>query len=74
MAEIAEADEKHYNRQREVYAHLRHASLGDYLRRPDLKSTAILLGVKQGQAHVVMAMLQIVCKGADAPQELSGSI
>ncbi|KAH9203929.1 hypothetical protein DL95DRAFT_471950 [Leptodontidium sp. 2 PMI_412] len=70
MAEMAEADEQHRNRQRDIFVHLRHASLGDYLRRADLKPTAILLGAKQGQVHVVVTMLQIVCKGADAPQEL----
>jgi hypothetical protein len=70
MAEMAEADEQHRSRQRDIFVHLRHASLGDYLRRVDLKPTAILLGAKQGQVHVVLTMLQIVCKGADAPQEL----
>jgi hypothetical protein len=70
IAEIAEADEQHRNRQRNIFVHLRHASLGDYLRRTDLKSTAVLLGANQGQVHVVVTMLRIVCKGADAPQKL----
>jgi len=70
IAEMAEEHEKHLNQQRETFVHLRHASLGDYLKREDLKPTAILLGVKQGRTHVVTTMLQIVCKGAAAPQEL----
>jgi hypothetical protein len=68
--EMAEADEQHWNRQREIFVHLRHASLGDYLRRPDLKPTAILLGAQHGKVHVVLTMLRIICNGADAPQEL----
>jgi hypothetical protein len=70
MAEILEANEQHRMRQQEIFVTLRHASLGDYLRRADLKPTAILLGAKQGQIHVVIKMLQIVCEGSDAPQEL----
>ena len=70
MAEMAEDAERLLNRQREIFVHLRHASLGDYLKREDLKSTAILLGMKQGKAHVTTMMLRIVCKGAAAPQEL----
>jgi hypothetical protein len=70
IAAIAEADEQHRNRQRNFFVHLRHASLSDYLRRTDLKSTSVLPGANQGQAHVVVTMLRIICEGADAPQEL----
>ncbi len=35
-----------------------------------MKSTAVLLGAIQGQVHVVVTMLRIICKGADAPQKL----
>lgn len=70
IADIAEADEQHRNRQRNIFVHLRHASLCDYLRRTDLKSTALLLGANQGQVHVVVTMLRLVCEGADAPQKL----
>ncbi len=70
IAEIAETDEQLRNRQRNIFVHLRHASLGDYLRRTDLKSTVVLLGANQGQVHVVVTMLRIVCEGADAPQRL----
>lgn len=70
IAAIAEADEQHRNRQRNIFVQLRHASLGDYLRKTDLKSTSVLLGANQGQAHVVAKMLRMVCEGADAPQRL----
>ncbi|KAN0106705.1 hypothetical protein V8E51_009581 [Hyaloscypha variabilis] len=70
LVEWAEAEEVRRKHQRDTFVHLRHASLGDYLRRADLKPTAILLGAKKSEVHVVVAMLQIICKGADAPQEL----
>jgi hypothetical protein len=70
IAAIAEADEQHRNRQRNIFVQLRHASLGGYLRKTDLKSTSVLLGANQGQAHVVATMLRMVCEEADAPQRL----
>jgi hypothetical protein len=70
MAAMAVAEEQHRNRQREIFVHLRHASLGDYLRRADLKPTTILSGAQHGEVHVLLTILRIICNGADAPQEL----
>jgi hypothetical protein len=67
---INEVEQQLQNRQRGIYVHLRHASLGDYLKRSDLKPTAILLNVREGAVHVMLSSLDIICKGADAPRQL----
>lgn len=64
--EVAEEEE----RQREIFVHLRHASLGDYLKRPDLKPTTFPLTVREAPLHIVLTSLQIICTGAVAAQEL----
>jgi hypothetical protein len=40
--EEEEADQQEQERQRGIFVHLRHASLGDYLKDPDLEPTYLL--------------------------------
>jgi hypothetical protein len=70
MDAIAEAEEELQRRQREIFVQQRHASLGDYLRRPELPSSSILLNARRGEAEVVLSTLRVICQGVDAPQEL----
>lgn len=70
MDAIAEAEEELQRRQREIFVQLRHASLGDYLKRPELQSSSILLNARQGKAEVILTTLRVICQGVDAPQEL----
>ena len=52
--EIAEDEARRSKRQREIFVNLRHASLGDYLKRPDLKPTTILLSSREAPVHIVL--------------------
>jgi hypothetical protein len=67
---INEEEERNQNRHREIFVNLRHASLGDYLKRSNLEPTPILLTARDASAHIVLTSLRIICKGADSPQEL----
>jgi hypothetical protein len=65
--EIDEEDERVTRYQKDVFVHLRHASLGDYLRNSKLKETKLLMNIKAAQVHMLLYLLRRVCKFAEAP-------
>lgn len=68
--EEEEADEQEQERQRGIFVYLRHASLGDCLKDPDLEATKILLDVREARIHIFLTSLRIICEGANAPRVL----
>jgi hypothetical protein len=65
-----EAEEQEEERQRETFVHLRHASLGDYVKTNDLKTTRILFNVREAKLHIVLTNLRIICEGPNVPEPL----
>ncbi|KAF8250987.1 hypothetical protein K440DRAFT_638823 [Wilcoxina mikolae CBS 423.85] len=65
--DMDEEDRRIQRYQKDVFVHLRHASLGDYLRTPKLKDTKLLMDVKTAQVHTLLCLLRTVCKGSEAP-------
>ncbi|KAF8540637.1 hypothetical protein BDD12DRAFT_880276 [Trichophaea hybrida] len=65
--DMDEEDQRIQRYQKDVFVHLRHASLGDYLRNPKLKDTKLLMDVKTAQVHMLLCLLRTVCKGSEAP-------
>jgi hypothetical protein len=63
-----EADEREEERQREIFVHLRHASLGDYVKNRDLKPTGILFNVSEARLHIVLTTLRLICEGPSVPE------
>jgi hypothetical protein len=62
-----EAEEQEEERQRGIFLQLRHASLGDYIKKTDHKTTAILFSVGEAPVHLLLMNLRLICEGSKVP-------
>jgi hypothetical protein len=65
--EVCELEEE---RQGEIFIHLRHASVGDYIEDSGRKPMGVLFNANEAPLHMLLTNLRIVCEGSSVPERL----
>jgi hypothetical protein len=65
------AQREEQNRQKETQVRVRHASVGDFLNRKVLKTSAVLFSPEDAAFHTLDLSLRIICEGGSTPLTIS---